>query len=116
MQDPRASIPDTILDATDGSRWLARSAQLIVGAERNQPPRIVVDAEIVPVVAVVDGVAQTMPLSIREGVAYTLDQIPPDLALALATWMAQQAEPNGKALLDRKYPKAPESPAQEQTP
>ena len=115
MTDPRADIPDTILDAPDGSRWLARSAQLIVGAGRNEAPRITLDAEIMPVINVVDGVAQTLPLSIREGRSYDLSDVPPELALALATWMADQAGPNGQALLDRKYPQPPAAVIESET-
>lgn len=105
--DPRASIPDTILDAPDGSRWLTRTAQLIVGAGRNQAPRIVVDTEIIPVTSVgADGVAKTLPsaTAVRAGRTYSLDEIPPQLAQDLATWMAAQADPNGRALLAQQYP------------
>jgi hypothetical protein len=105
MTGPRASIPDVILPAPDGSQWLARSVQLIVGASRGQPVRITLDAELLPVRAVVDGVAQVLPAGgVREGVSYDLADVPPALALALAQWMAGEAQPNGEMLLARLYP------------
>lgn len=103
--DPRTSIPDIILTASDGSRWLTRTAQLIVGAERNKPPHIVVDTEIMPVASVdADGVAKTLPCVVRDARTYDLAEMPQKLAEDLATWMAEQSMPNGRDLLAKQYP------------
>jgi hypothetical protein len=110
--DPRAAIPDTVLPAPDGSQWLTRSSQLVIAAERNGAPRIVLDCEIIPVVRIDEqGRAVTLPNStaIRTSRHYTLDQVPAELAAPLAAWMAAQAQPNGEALLATVYPPATEA-------
>jgi len=114
MIDPRASIPDTVLTAPDGDQWLARSRQLIVAAGRNQPPRIILDGELLSVRAIdADGIAQTRPgSSVVRAFSYSLDTVPPALAQALAVWMAEQAGINGAQILASLYP----APAQEIAP
>lgn len=104
--DPRASIPDTILTAPDGSRFLTRCSQLMVQAERDQPARIVVDALLMPVVAVDEaGRAKCMPVPVgRQGFAFALSDLPPELAAGVAGWLAQQAEPLGRKILAQLYP------------
>jgi len=118
MIDPRVSIPDTVLTAPDGSLWLCRTAQLIVGASRNEAPRITLDGELLPVREVgPDGIAKTLPGVIaREGFHYDLDSVPPELAQDLAVWMAGQAETNGRKLLSRLYPTTPDTVPQEIAP
>lgn len=104
--DPRASIPDTILTAPDGSRFLTRCSQLLVQAERDQPARIVVDALLMPVVSVDEaGRAKCMPVPVgRQGFVFDLGSLPADLAAAVAGWMAQQAAPLGFQILAQLYP------------
>lgn len=106
MTDPRSAIPDTVLVSPDGDQWLARSKQLIVSAERNQPPRIILDGELLSVRSIdADGVAQTRPgSSVLRAFSYSLDTVPPELAQALAVWMAEQAGINGAVILAGLYP------------
>jgi len=104
--DPRASIPDTILTAPDGSKFLTRCSQLLVQAERDQPARIVVDALLMPVVSVDEaGHAKCMPVPAgRQGFAYDLADLPTELATGVAVWLAQQADPLGRKILAQLYP------------
>jgi hypothetical protein len=108
MSDPRAAIPDTVLTATDGSRFLTRCSQLLVQSERDQPIRITVDALLMPVMSVDEaGRAKCMPVPVgRQGFAFDLADIPPELAQGVAVWLAQQAEPLGRKILAQLYPEA----------
>ncbi len=104
--DPRASIPDILLTAPDGSRFLARCSQLLVRAERDQPALITVDALLMPVVSVDEaGKAKCIPVPVgRQGFAFDLADLPPELAAAVAGWLAQQADPLGRKILAQIYP------------
>lgn len=104
MTDPRQSIPDVILTAPDGAKYLARCPQLLVQANRNGLPRVTVDCELMPCLNVVDGKAVTAPISVAgQGFAIPLDEMPPDLAAGVAVWMAGLAEPFGTRLLTKLY-------------
>lgn len=118
MTDPRSAIPDTVLTAPDGSKWLVRSAQLIVAAERNAVPRIVVDGELLPVLSVnADGIATVLPgVGTRHGFTYALSDVPEDLAARIAVWMAEQAGVNGQKMLAKLYPPPPAAAPQEIAP
>lgn len=106
MNDPRASIPDTVLPAPDGSRWLARTQNLLISADRNGPVRITIRNEVIPVVRVEDGVAITLPNSTAVASESSIDlaEVPVELAVPLAAWMAAQAGPRGEAILAKVYP------------
>ena len=104
MADPRQSIPDVILTAPDGTRYLARCPQLLVQANRNGLPRVVVDCELMPALSVVDGRATTAQITVaRDGFGIPLDEMPPELAAMVAAWMAGLAEPFGTKILAKLY-------------
>lgn len=98
MTDPRQSLPDVILTDQDGERLLARCPQLLVQAERGGEISCVVDCELLPVRQEVDGVATRLGhrIAIR-GFPIPLTgsplSPPPELAQALAVWLAGLAEP-----------------------
>lgn len=111
MSDPRASIPDTVITAADGTQWLTRSRQLVVTADRDGPISITIEAQVIPCAGVdADGKAQTYPsaTAINGSFHYTLADVPQELAAPLAMWLAQQAGVNGPKILAPYYP-APES-------
>lgn len=112
MNDPRTSIPDTVLPAPDGSQWLARTQNLLIQADRNGPIRITIRNEVIPVVRVEGTTAITLPNStaVAAESSIALDEVPVELAVPLAAWMAAQAGPRGEAILAKVYP------AQEPTP
>jgi hypothetical protein len=108
MTDPRTSIADEILTAPDGTLWLARCPQLLVGGPRGGETAITLDAELLPVTRVVDDRAQVLPVGgMRRGFVIALADVPPDLALAIARWMASQAEPLGAQIIATLYPAPP---------
>lgn len=106
MQDPRASIPDTVLTAPDGSRWLVRSRQLLIGAMRKQTPTVIVDGELLPIASIdADGNANVLPgVGTVQAFPYQLADLPEDLGAAIAAWLAEQAAVNGAKMLAKLYP------------
>jgi hypothetical protein len=100
MPDPREHIPDVIHVAADGTRWLIRAPQLLVMASRNQPPTVVVDFRAHACADVVEGIARIVPGDgIHASRAYGLADLPPELAVAIAEWMASEARASGLPLL-----------------
>ena len=100
MSDPRKQIPDVIHTASDGTSWLIRAPQLLVMAQRNQPPTVVVDFQSHVCADVVDGVARIVPGDgVRASRAYGLEDLPPELAAQIATWLAQETHTTGLPLL-----------------
>lgn len=103
MSDPRASLPDVILTDAGGERLLSRCPQLLVQAARGGAITCRVDCELLTVRAEVDGVATKTGHSVnREGftIPLTGDALspPPELAQALAVWLASLAEPLGRRM------------------
>ena len=105
MTDPRQSLPDVILTDADGERLLARCPQLLVQAERGGAIACTVDCELMPVRQEVDGVAVRVGRRIAiQGHPIPLTgsplSPPPELAQALAVWLASLAEPLAKRMPD----------------
>ena len=96
MSDPREQIPDVIHTAADGTRWLIRAPQLLVMAQRGQPPTVVVDFKAHVCADVVGGVARIVPGDgIHASRSYGLEDLPPELAIQIAAWMASEADASG---------------------
>jgi len=96
MSDPREQIPDVIHTASDGTRWLIRAPQLLVMAQRGQPPTVVVDFKAHACADVVEGIARIVPGDgIAASRAYGLEDLPPELAIQIAAWMASEASTSG---------------------
>ncbi len=107
MTDPRQSLPDVILTDKDGERLLARCPQLLVQAARGGEISCIVDCELMPVRQEVDGVAVKVGRRIAiQGFTIPLtghpDSPPPELAQALAVWMAGRAPSLAKQMPDLK--------------
>ena len=86
------TIPDIIETDPAGMPWLVRAPQLLVSAPHSGGITATVDFALHPVRAVVDGVATVLPIEpTRAAKTYALDDLPADLAQAVATWMAGEA-------------------------
>jgi beta-glucosidase-like glycosyl hydrolase len=101
MPDPREQIPDVIHVAADGTRWLIRTEQQQSRAKRDEPIYVGLDFKAHPIAAIdAHGRARILPGDgIGASKPYGLGDLPPELAEAMAAWMASEARTSGLPLL-----------------